>query len=348
MKFPSRKSRGRFISAADGAAHLGNWKRTGETVAWQFELDKPGRYAVELECAVRLGQCRQRGPHRTGPGLGRSDRCRHGGSEDVQTAQGRRWSTLPPRAGTNCGSCRFRFLTILSWFCGEFAWFRSGLPLDQARRFGNHSPLLCRSLVGLIHTFQNFARSIARARRPFRALPRTRVPPRLSLQIMELPDYVQSVSFRLAHPDVPGSKAFRLATGLLRRMGVPLTRSTRVCPARTAPCGGGCARHAARVRPAISPSEPSSTGPFPDWPPGEAFVALGVSDGFPLLAAISGNPDKPCIGVDLSQGTRNPFVRTGRSFCGASSRSARPTTACTGFLSATTSRNCTSCRSAAA
>ena len=34
--------------------------------------------------------------------------------------------------------------------------------------------------------------------------------------------------------------------------------------------------------------------------PGEAFVALGVSDGFPLLAAISGNPDKPCIGVDAS------------------------------------------------
>jgi hypothetical protein len=32
-------------------AHLGNWKRKGETVAWKFELDKPGRYAVELECA---------------------------------------------------------------------------------------------------------------------------------------------------------------------------------------------------------------------------------------------------------------------------------------------------------
>ena len=39
--------------------------------------------------------------------------------------------------------------------------------------------------------------------------------------------------------------------------------------------------------------------------PGEAFVALGVSDGFPLLAAISGNPDKPCIGVDLTAGSES-------------------------------------------
>lgn len=30
----------------------------------------------------------------------------------------------------------------------------------------------------------------------------------------------------------------------------------------------------------------------------EAFVAFGIGNGFPLLAAMSGNPDKRCIGVD--------------------------------------------------
>jgi hypothetical protein len=30
---------------------LGNWRRADETVTWKFEVEKPGRYAVELDCA---------------------------------------------------------------------------------------------------------------------------------------------------------------------------------------------------------------------------------------------------------------------------------------------------------
>jgi len=30
---------------------LGNWKHVDESVTWRFEIDKPGQYAVELECA---------------------------------------------------------------------------------------------------------------------------------------------------------------------------------------------------------------------------------------------------------------------------------------------------------
>ncbi len=30
---------------------LGNWKQADESVTWRFEIDKPGQYAVELECA---------------------------------------------------------------------------------------------------------------------------------------------------------------------------------------------------------------------------------------------------------------------------------------------------------
>ena len=120
---------------------------------------------------------------------------------------------------------------------------------------------------------------------------------------MELPDYVQSVSFRLAHPDVPGSKAFRLATGLLRQMGLPLDAlehaSARREPLHAAPAARGTPHVSDRQ---LRRRSHHQSGRFATGS-GEAFLALGVSDGFPLLAAISGNPDKPCIGVDLSVGS---------------------------------------------
>lgn len=31
--------------------HLGNWKHDDESVTWRFQIDKPGKYAVELDCA---------------------------------------------------------------------------------------------------------------------------------------------------------------------------------------------------------------------------------------------------------------------------------------------------------
>ncbi len=119
---------------------------------------------------------------------------------------------------------------------------------------------------------------------------------------MDLPDYVQSVSFRMAQPDVPGSRVFRLAAAVLRRTGLPLdvlntrlpcedrqTRrwlreARRSCPAGNFAFGAIINRAVARLA------------------AGEAFLSLGVGDGFPLLAAISGNPDKRCIGVDPFSG----------------------------------------------
>ncbi len=120
---------------------------------------------------------------------------------------------------------------------------------------------------------------------------------------MELPDYIQSVSFRLAHPDVPGSKAFRLATGLLQRMGVPLDALNTRLPGEDGPM-----RRRLREARRTCPAGNFAVGAIINravsrLAPGEVFLALGVSDGFPLLAAISGNPDKPCIGVDLSAGS---------------------------------------------
>jgi hypothetical protein len=116
---------------------------------------------------------------------------------------------------------------------------------------------------------------------------------------MDLPDYVQSISFRIAQPHNPRSRMFRLAVALLRRAGLPLdvlntrlpgeSRETRrrlreanrTCPAGSFAVGAIINRAVARLA------------------DGETFIALGVGEGFPLLAAICGNPDKPCIGVDL-------------------------------------------------
>jgi hypothetical protein len=51
LEIPFAQVTGEIHFGGGRRAHLGNWKRKGETVAWKFELDKPGRYAVELECA---------------------------------------------------------------------------------------------------------------------------------------------------------------------------------------------------------------------------------------------------------------------------------------------------------
>ncbi len=51
LEIPFAQVTGEIHLGGGRRGHLGNWKRKGETVAWKFEIDKPGRYAVELECA---------------------------------------------------------------------------------------------------------------------------------------------------------------------------------------------------------------------------------------------------------------------------------------------------------
>ncbi len=122
---------------------------------------------------------------------------------------------------------------------------------------------------------------------------------------MELADYVHSVSFRMVQPDVPRSQAFRLAAALLRRIGLPLdVLNTRL------PCEHRQTRRSLREARRSCPAGNFAVGAIINravsrLAAGEAFLSLGVGDGFPLLAAISGNPDKQCIGVDPFSGTAN-------------------------------------------
>jgi hypothetical protein len=127
---------------------------------------------------------------------------------------------------------------------------------------------------------------------------------------MELPDYVQSVSFRLVQPDVPGSAAVRLALSLLSRTGLPLDAlNTRL------PGENGRMRRRLRDAKRACPRGPFATGAIinrvaAQLAEGEAFLALGVGDGFSLLAALSGNPNTLCIAIDDPAAPRcEPFER---------------------------------------
>ena len=120
---------------------------------------------------------------------------------------------------------------------------------------------------------------------------------------MELADYVQSVSFRMAHPDRPGSPAFRLAVSLLRQVGLPLDVMNTCLP-----CDDGETRRRLREARRACPAGNFAVGAIINRAVSrlaidEAYLALGVGDGFPLLAAAAGNPDTRCIGVDPFRGT---------------------------------------------
>ena len=99
---------------------------------------------------------------------------------------------------------------------------------------------------------------------------------------MDLPDYVQSVSFRIARPDDPGSEALRLTALFLRRFGLRLDLlNTRL------PCENSQTRRRLRAARRSCPAGTLAVGAIinravTQLAADEAFLALGVGDGFPF------------------------------------------------------------------
>ncbi len=133
---------------------------------------------------------------------------------------------------------------------------------------------------------------------------------------MDLPSFVAGISFRLnsrkergagpLRPEAPRSSVAWIAAAWLLRTGVPTDRlNTRL------PCENGPLR--ARLRDARLPGRKT---PFAvaaiinrgvaRMPAGEACLVLGVADGSRVLAAISGNTDKPCVAVGEFERTLRP------------------------------------------
>jgi hypothetical protein len=114
---------------------------------------------------------------------------------------------------------------------------------------------------------------------------------------MDLPQYLQGLSFRFAQPEQLRSATGRTAAAILRRLGVPLDAINARLPF-------GRSEMRRRLR---------GTRVGPDALPlvirailnrgvahlaeGEAFVAFGMGSGEALLAAVAGNAQKFCVGI---------------------------------------------------
>ena len=115
------------FAKVNGEIHLGGGRHALCKIGNGPKRRSPGNSSSEAgplhgraRLRLRLGQRGQRGAHRNRGGLSRRPfPTREERGRSNRSRPGR--STLPQRAGTNCNSCRLRYLTILSWFCGEFA-----------------------------------------------------------------------------------------------------------------------------------------------------------------------------------------------------------------------------------
>jgi hypothetical protein len=129
---------------------------------------------------------------------------------------------------------------------------------------------------------------------------------------MEVADFIQNISFRLLQPNTPRPSGFRALSKVARKAGIHLEmwmtrlpedqeemqrRLSSVCKLpRTSTFAIGAIINRAVSR----------------LPDDQAFLNIGVGQGFTLLAGMSGNPHKTCIGVDDLAGDaipRNDFLR---------------------------------------
>jgi hypothetical protein len=120
---------------------------------------------------------------------------------------------------------------------------------------------------------------------------------------MDLPQYLQGLSFRFAQPERQRSTAGQAATAVLTRLGVPLDAFNARLPfdrsdvrrrLRRTRVGSGALPLA--IRAILN----RGVAHLAD---GEAFVAFGMKDGESLLAAVAGNAQKFCVGIQETERT---------------------------------------------
>ncbi len=113
---------------------------------------------------------------------------------------------------------------------------------------------------------------------------------------MDLPQYLQGLSFRFVQPQRESTLAARAAAALARlrfpldswNTRLPFDRSDARRKLRRTRLGAGGQPLAVRAIVNRGVSHLAER---------EAFVAFGIDDGGPLLAAVAGNAEKLCIGV---------------------------------------------------
>ena len=111
-------------------------------------------------------------------------------------------------------------------------------------------------------------------------------------------DFANSFTFRFIRPDDPLSRWWLRAASWYRRLGGAFDfLNTRFPPGSTAT--KAALKPVCRIPRMSTPAIGALINRgVASMAPGEAFVNVGVWNGFTFLAGVSGNPDQVCIGVD--------------------------------------------------
>lgn len=115
---------------------------------------------------------------------------------------------------------------------------------------------------------------------------------------MDYASYVKGISFRFLPPSKSRPKGFRALNGLLRRIGVQLeVANTRL------PCDVRETKRRLRDVCRVPRMSTFAIGAMinravAQMPKNQAFVNVGVWNGFTFFSGLSGNSHKICIGVD--------------------------------------------------
>jgi hypothetical protein len=125
---------------------------------------------------------------------------------------------------------------------------------------------------------------------------------------MEYAEFVRQIKFRLLQPDARRPAAIRALSRLAQRSRIHLDMWMTVLPE-------GQESIQRRLRPLcrIRRRSTFAVGALinrgvAELPSQQAFVCLGVEEGFPLLAGMAGNRGKCCIGVDLFRRRSTRYV----------------------------------------
>lgn len=123
---------------------------------------------------------------------------------------------------------------------------------------------------------------------------------------MEFEEFVQGIKFKFLQPSRPRPKGFRAANMFLRKFGVHLEVANTCLP-----CDEAELRHRMRAVCRVPRMSTFAVGAIinravAELPPGQAYVNVGVWNGFTFLSGLVHNSGKRCIGVDNFCGHGGP------------------------------------------
>lgn len=131
---------------------------------------------------------------------------------------------------------------------------------------------------------------------------------------MEVADYVQNIKFRLLQPESPRPSGFRALNNLARKAGIHLEMWMTRLPEDQADMEHRLA-HVCKV-PRMSTFAIGAiiNRAVARMPAGQAYLNVGVWNGFTLLAGMASNPQQVCIGVDNFSHNNSPRTAFLRRF----------------------------------